>query len=192
MKRLLTAGLLLALTGCSSFAAAEYATSTTPTHCLASEKVLFSCSTGTRTVSLCGHVSAGAIDTLAYRYGEPGKVEMEYAATPENGRHFSAASMPVGPRAQVRQVWWDRGSIRYLVTQCVGGDCPHQAGLAVLEKDGIMMESRCTRSEPDLAWFSPDLIHFGNETSTSSSKTPRLRMDDVDNGVDRFYGSGRE
>ena len=50
---------------------------------------------------------------------------------------------PVSPRAQIREVWFDRGDIRYLLTACLGGDCPYEGGLAVLKKGKVLSKSRC-------------------------------------------------
>ena len=58
------------------------------THCHPDEKAFFSCVAGKKTVSLCGQSGADGVASLTYRYGLPGKVEYEYAATPANGNRF--------------------------------------------------------------------------------------------------------
>jgi len=94
------------------------------TQCTPQETVLFSCETGKKVVSLCATGKPGAIESVAYRYGLPGKVELEYKATPSNGLLFHGQVEPAAPNASVREVWFDKGSTRYLVTACEGGDCP--------------------------------------------------------------------
>jgi hypothetical protein len=160
------------------------------THCKADEKVFFSCVAGKKTVSLCGRPGAAALASLTYRFGLPGKVENEFSATPENGKHFVGTVEPDSPRAQIREVWFDRGDIRYLMTACLGGDCPYAGGLAVLKNGKVLSKSKCARGADAVASFSEDLVEFGDGTEHSKSNTSLLRIDDYSNPIDLLYPVG--
>lgn len=157
-------------------------------HCTVDERVQFSCRIGAKTVSLCAAGAAGAITSLVYRYGVPGKVENEFLARSDNHHRFYASVAPAAPGASVRQVWFDRGALRYLLTECVGGNCPGRAGLAVLRGGHAVMNARCMRvAENDLGWFSRDLISFGSDAASSRSATDLLQMEDADNLIETLY-----
>jgi hypothetical protein len=160
----------------------------TGTHCRTDERVQFSCQIGSKTVSLCAEGKTGAITSLAYRYGLRGKIENEFVARPDNSNRFFGSVSPVHPGASVSQIWFDRGHVRYLLTECVGGRCPHGAGLAVLRGDRVLMNGHCVNSaENDLAWFSRDLVTFGSDAAGSRSATELLRIEDADNELDKIY-----
>lgn len=158
------------------------------THCAADERVEFSCRIGVNTVSLCAAGKDRAIAWLAYRYGVPGKVENEFLARSDNTHRFYASVAPAAPSASVRQVWFDRGGLRYLLTECIGGNCPKRAGLAVLRGDHAVMNACCVPAgENDLGWFSRDLVSFGADPASSQSATDLLLMQDTDNMIDTLY-----
>ncbi len=157
------------------------------THCQSDEKVFFSCVAGKKTVSLCGQPAATGLTALTYRYGVPGKVENEFSATAANGKSFLATVEPDSPRAQIQEIWFDRGDIRYLLTTCLGGDCPYGAGLAVLKRGKVISKSRCAADSGAGMTFSTDLVDFGDGTEHSKSHTPLLRIDDYSNPIDELY-----
>lgn len=144
-------------------------------------------------VSLCARPEAGPKTTaLTYRYGKLGAVENEYTATPENGLRFSAMAGPAAPRASVKQVWFERGAVRYLLTECVGGACPYAGGLAVLNSEQVLMKRRCRElSDVDQPFFSRSLIDFGTGLEDSRSFTPLLRLEGSDNSLHEIYRTGR-
>jgi hypothetical protein len=156
------------------------------THCRADEKVFFSCVAGKKTVSLCGQQGADGLASLTYRFGLPGHVENEFSATAANGRTFLGTVEPDSPRAQVQEIWFDRGDIRYLLTTCLGGDCPYQGGLAVLKRGKVLTKSKCAGGDAH-ATFSTDLVEFGDGTEQSRSHTPLLKIDDYTNSIDQLY-----
>lgn len=166
------------------------ARSAVATHCRANEQPVFSCQIEKKVVSLCTSGTPEAVSTVTYRYGAPGKVENEFSARADNTRRFFATASPAKPGTSVNQVWFDRGDVRYLLTECVGGSCSHRAGLAVLRGDKILMNGRCAEGTPDMAVFSRKLVAFGSDAADSHSKTPLLQIEDADNEVVRIY-SGR-
>ena len=176
----------LLATACAAFVPA-LAAAASATHCQADERPYFSCVAGKKTVSLCGAVSAGGISKLTYRYGKPGKVELEFAATSASAPHFMATVEPDSPRAKVSEVWFDRGEFRYLLHTCEGGDCPYDAGLAVLRGQRLLSNARCQRDADAVDIFSTDLVEFGDSTDTSKSHTKLLEIGDYTNSIDRLY-----
>jgi len=158
-----------------------------PTQCAAQESVLFSCETGKKVVSLCATGKAGAFDAIAYRYGVPGQVELEYKAAPGNGLLFHGQVEPAAPNASVREVWFDKGSTRYLMTACEGGDCPYEAGLAVLSRGKLLSKQHCVRTTPDRGFFAPEFADFGSSLNDSKSRTPLLKLESDENLIEQLY-----
>lgn len=159
------------------------------THCRADERVQFSCGVGGKTASLCAAGPAGRIDALSYRYGLPGQVEHEFSARHENSLRFQGTVMPASPGASVRQVWFDRGGTRFLLTQCVGGQCVRPSGLAVLRGERVLMNERCAPpASPDLDSFDRELVQFGASVEASRSNTPLLALGEYDNQLEKLYG----
>ena len=159
------------------------------THCSADERVQFSCRVGAKTVSLCAAGPSGSIEALSYRYGAIGRVEKAFTARSGLAQRFQGTVMPLAPRAQVRQVWFDSGDVRYLVSQCVGGDCPYAAGLAVLQGDTLRMRRRCEPAAPrGQSQFSRELVRFGSDVAGSQAGTPLLELGEYDNRLDQVYG----
>ena len=157
------------------------------THCDADERPYFSCVVGKKTVSLCGSITSGGITRLTYRYGKPGDVELEFSATSASGLHFMATVEPDSPRAAIREVWFDRGDIRYLMHACQGGDCAYGGGLAVLRGDRVLSNAKCQRGPDSLDFFSHELIEFGDSVQHSKSHTPLLEIGDFANPIDKLY-----
>lgn len=160
--------------------------------CRADESVFFSCPAGAKTVSLCGAKASGAIETLIYRFGVAGRIEKEFRASHENRNRFTGFVAPANPGALVRQVWFDDGPFRYLLSQCVGGDCSQPAGIAVLRGGALVMNAACApKPGNDLAWFSDELVEFGSDIDVSRSKTDLLQLDAFDNPIEKIYRTRR-
>ncbi|MDR3435271.1 hypothetical protein [Telmatospirillum sp.] len=166
------------------------------TLCHPDESVFFSCPLGKKTVSLCSSGKSGNITALAYRYGTKDHVENEYLATPDNGNRFLGDREPAAPRADVTSVWFYRGNVQYLVTECIGGRCPHDAGLTVLRDDKIVMNRYCGRAKEqgeDLASFDPEILDYDYKLDEAKkndgmvSHTDLLRIEFGGNGVERIY-----
>ncbi|GJD52392.1 hypothetical protein OPKNFCMD_5157 [Methylobacterium crusticola] len=138
-------------------------------------------------MSLCATAKQEAIERITYRYGTAGRIETSYAAEIGNGHRFKGTVSPASPRALIRQVWFDQGRFRYLLTECVGGDCARPAGLAVLRGDTVVRNSSCARAGHDPAWFSEKLVEFKSSLETSTSKTGLLVFEDSDNMLDKIY-----
>jgi hypothetical protein len=155
------------------------------TQCRSGEQPLFSCSTGKKTVSLCGAPASGTPQTLTYRFGVPGKVENEFVATSANGNLFHTTLVSLAPRAAVGEVWFDRGDVRYVMSACLGGDCPNLAALSVLRHDKIIANMPCRNDDNLYGGFGTDLVQFGE---APKPKTPLLVVDDnYDNDADKIF-----
>ncbi len=157
------------------------------THCQPSEKIFFSCVVGKKTVSLCGQPDDKGLSSLTYRYGLPDKVENEYSATPVNGNGFVGTVEPDSPHAEIREIWFDRGEFRYLLTSCLGGDCPYPGGLAVLRHGKVLSAMRCAAGLDSLTAFSSDLVDFGDGADGGKSRTRLLSTGGYTNKVELLY-----
>ena len=165
---------------------------TTVTHCHPDEAIVFSCQVGKKTVSLCSGGEAGSITSLTYRYGLVGKVENEFTARPDNARRFHGVVAPANPNAEIRQVWFDRGGVRYLLAECSGGNCPQTGKLAVLRGSRILMNKDCAPATAErFDGFSRDLVTFGAADGQGRSATELLVIDLDDNHLQKLYPSPR-
>lgn len=168
-------------------------TQTATTHCQPNERIQFSCRIGAKVVSLCAGGEIGKTTSLTYRYGLIGKIENEFVARPDNKNRFYATVMPANPRAAIKQVWFNRGEIRYLLTECVGGNCPQDGGLAVLHGYKVLMNGHCEiEMERDLGGFSHELADFNLSSSpwNIQSATNLLVVVDADDHFEKIFPPG--
>jgi len=103
MKGLLIAAVLLVAVVAAHPGAASARPKSTGPLCRAPEPVLFTCEVGTKTVSVCGHKQGGAV----YRFGRPGRVELEAADLHFAERYFSGGGDT--------QIYADTPTHRYIV-----------------------------------------------------------------------------
>ena len=162
-----------------------------PTHCQVNERVVFSCRMKDKIVSICASPAAAPYESIEYRFGAKDKVEMTYAATHSNKNRFYAYTEPLAPGAMVREVWFDRGDIRYMVTHCEGGNCPRSAGLIVYRKTKPISTRVCEYDFSAKAAFDPKIIDFGSGFSDSSSKTDLLILENTAYEVESLYPRSR-
>ncbi len=184
---------LAVLSGVLLSAAGSFAQTAGASSCLADEGVFFSCRLkgNDRIVSLCTASKAAPFGTITYRYGSGTKVELTYAASAENHNRFLGTVSPVSPKAKVRQIWFEIKDIKYIVTACVGGDCPHRAGLIVFQGKHVLTSEPCANESGDHPWFSSNVVHFGSDLDSSHSNTNLILLQDFDNNVDVLYPSKR-
>ena len=161
-------------------------------HCNPDEKIQFSCRIGAKFVSLCSGGSQGKITLLTYRYGARGKVESEFISRPENKNRFYGTEMQASPRARVKQVWFNRGKLRYLLTECVGGSCEQGGGLAVLRGYRVVMNGRCdVATADDYGSFASELVSFESKLDYpfGRSKTDLLIIVNGDDHFEKLFPS---
>ena len=160
--------------------------------CQADESVAFSCATGSKLASLCASRKGDTLDALVYRFGAPGRIEKEFRASQDNQNRFSGFVSPANPRASVREIWFEQGPFTYLLTQCVGGDCAHPAGIAVLRDGKLKLNAYCAFDpKNDTAWFAPELVEFGSDLQDSKSKTNLLKLEEADHPIYKIYKPSR-
>jgi len=173
-------------------AAEEHVTSL----CKADERVFFSCPLRNtkKTVSICAAAPKdGPVQRLTYRYGA-GRAELQFEANSQNQNRFSATVGPASPNASVRQVWFERKGVRYIVSSCIGGDCPHRGGLIVRRGKRVLTSRACAMdsaqhvSQP---WFLSEVLKFGSDIDGSQSKTDLIKLEDVDNNIGVLYPTKR-
>jgi hypothetical protein len=190
VRILATSTLVLAVLLARSPASAGGALASHPTHCGPDEQVQFSCRVHEKVVSLCARAQDGQLASLTYRYGVPGHVENAFEASAANGHRFFSTAMPASPGALVRQVWFDRGDTRYLLTDCVGGECGQHDGLAVLRSGKLVMRAWCEADSKSPARFLPDLVRFGRGSRPAVSLTPLVILQETDNLLQEIYPPG--
>jgi hypothetical protein len=119
-------------------------------------------------------------------------VENEFTARTDNRLRFHGTVMPASRGASLRQVWFDRGDTRYLMTQCVGGNCVRPSGLAVLRGEEVLMNPRCAAlPRPDPDSFDRELVRFGSNVEASRLNTPLPELGEYDNPPEKIDSSGR-
>lgn len=161
---------------------------TAVTHCYAVETIQFSCQIGRKTVSLCSHNEKKTITSLTYRYGLIGEVENEFSARPTNKNRFYGTAAPANPDELIKQVWFNRGGLRYLLTECLGGGCAQSGRLAVLRGGRILMNEPCTATEAKrFDGFSRDLVSFNTSTGGGWSATELLIVGLDDNSLEKLF-----
>ena len=160
--------------------------------CSADEKSVMTCSLKTRQAALCASPASAPFTSLTYRYGRPGRVELEHRVRQGDASVFGATVSPANPRALVHQVWFNRGSTRYVLTECVGGDCAHRAGLLVLGPRAVISRRACDTAQGQQPAFARDVIEFGSDLGDSRAATELLRFEDTDNRIESLYTSKRE
>jgi hypothetical protein len=127
-----------------------------PSHCSATERVIFSCSTGAKLVSVCaaGELSAGA-GSLSYRFGPAGQPEMTY---PPPGSWHDATRSGTWAFSGGGGAWlaFHREAFRYIVYTAVGRGWGEKSGIAV-EQNGKLLTNLPCRGEP-VSELGPDFF----------------------------------
>lgn len=111
-----------------------------PTLCAANERVLFSCSTGVHTVSICASKVLSKNADVQYRFGKPGSLELVYpeaGVKPADAFVLGTLAFSGGGGAWLR---FNKGPFRYTVFTAMGkwgpGGAPADAAGVAVDKDG--------------------------------------------------------
>jgi hypothetical protein len=114
-----------------------------PTHCATNDRIVFSCATDHKVVSVC---SSGDLSryggSLSYRFGPLGRPEISY---PSSGEYRDVVKAGRWVFAGGGGAWlaFHRSPFRYIVYSAVGRGWHEKAGLAV-DKDGrLLINLRC-------------------------------------------------
>lgn len=148
--------------------AAGQAQAATPTQCTANERVIFSCATGNKIVSVCASSDLGPhTGSLTYRFGSPGRPEISYPP-PGGVRDAIKAGHWVFAGGGGAWLAFHRPPYRYIVYSAIGRGWNEKEGLAV-EKDGRVLTNLRCRGEPTANELGPD---FFNSAAIPNDPTP--------------------
>jgi hypothetical protein len=132
-----------------------------PTLCAANERVLFSCSTGAHTASICASKVLSKDAAMQYRFGKPGSLELVYpeaGVKPADAFVLGTLAFSGGGGAWLR---FNKGPFRYTVFTAIGkwgpGGAPADAGGVSVEKDGAEFGHFPCRGAAE-SEIGPDLI----------------------------------
>lgn len=167
MKHMVTGCLATLLCGVSVSAMAQ--------KCLPGEATLYEGNTGKKVVLVCASPAKPPFSKIEYRFGTADKNELTYSADMGNGKKFFATNEAYEPRASLSHLWFVNGDTSYIISECIGGMCPHSGGIVVAKGKKII-----ARIKVKEGGFSADeAVDF----STPKSKTPLIQIKYPD-GVD--------
>ena len=146
------------------------------TLCAATERVVFSCSTGAHTASICASRNLSADAAMQYRFGKAGSLELVHpdaGTKPADAFTYGMLAFSGGGGDWLRL---EKGTFRYTVFTATGKWGP---GGALADADGVSVE----KDGKELAHFpcrvradsemSPDLFEkFGLKASTDPFDIP--------------------
>ena len=139
----------------------------TSTHCTANERIVFSCATDIKVVSVCasGDLTQSG-GSLSYRFGPLGRPEISY---PSSGAPRDVVKAGRWVFAGGGGAWlaFHRSPYRYIVYSAIGRGWHERAGLAV-EKDGRLLTNLRCRGMP-ISELGPD---FFSSAGISDDEAP--------------------
>jgi hypothetical protein len=94
-------------------------------------------------------------------------------AAPRN--KFFATNEAYEPRAALSHLWFANGDTRYILSECIGGMCPHSGGIVVAKGNKIIARIKLS----DGSFTADDAVDF----ATPKSATPLIQIKYPD-GVD--------
>ena len=109
-----------------------------PTLCAANEQVIFSCSTGAHTASICASKNLSKDAAMQYRFGKPGSLELVYpegGVKPADAFVYSTMAFSGGGGVWLR---FRKGPIRYTIFTAIG---KWGQGGAVADASGVSVDN---------------------------------------------------
>jgi hypothetical protein len=161
------------------------------THCGTNEATVFSCKIEEKIVSICAFPKKPPFSSIEYRFGEKNSLEITYVASKKNKKNFFYYIEPAGPKALINEVWFNRDEYRYMVSQCIGGDCAHDAGLIVYKNLEPILVKSCGTTSRKYDFFNQKIIQFGSDFSDSRSFADLLKPHEEGNEFDTLYPYGK-
>jgi len=131
--------------------------------CDAHEATLYAGSVGRKSVRVCAVPHKPPHTRIEYRFGPPGTIELAYAADARNGQKFFASNEALMPRASLSHLWFVTGDTTYVITECIGGRCPHGGGIVVAKAGKIVARIKVK----DGAFSADEVVDFRGEKSAS-------------------------
>ncbi|WP_333676241.1 hypothetical protein [Dyella sp.] len=108
--------------------------------CRPPEKTYYSCNTTHhKIISLCGALP----NALQYRFGSPGKVELQYPARAKDGTKLMRYTYYFRFRTNYTEVVFDHDNYNYTVFDYDEGDGSRSAGVRVTGSDAVEHEIKC-------------------------------------------------
>lgn len=132
--------------------------------CLPGEATLYSGNTGKKTALVCASPAKPPFSKMEYRFGTADKTELTYTADTGNGKKFFAASEAYEPRAGLSHLWFVNGDTTYVLSECIGGMCPHSGGIVVAKGRKIMARIKVKEG----GFSADDVVDFDASKSKSS------------------------
>lgn len=109
--------------------------------CHADETVVFSCSVGSKLVSVCATADLADVGgSLQYRFGKAGAVELAYPENPKTWRTVATSGVMMLAGGGGAHLAFDRGDYRYVVYTAIGRGWGEKAGLLV-ERGGDQLKA---------------------------------------------------
>jgi len=125
--------------------------------CVPPQTTLFSCSTGTKTISVCGSQDLTANSgLLQYRFGRPAVVELSYPPADADWRKVTRGGTLMYSGGGGAFLAFTNAPYRYIVYSAVGQGWGSKAGV-VVEKDGKQIVSLTCQDQPT-SELGPDLF----------------------------------
>lgn len=132
--------------------------------CAANESTLYEGSTGKKGILVCATPTKPPYSKIEYRFGPAEKAEMTYTADAASGRKFFASNEALQPRASLSHLWFVNGDTTYVITECVGGNCPHSGGILVAKGKKIIARIKAKEG----AFSADDAVDFMADKSKTS------------------------
>lgn len=127
-------------------------------HCALDEMVIFSCSLGKRSVSVCASKDAGKDrGYVQYRFGQPGKLELVYPEHKEPANKFFSFRNAIVAGGYSNSVTFSKGSFNYTVTSLFSGG---ESGFVEVSKSGKAIATLSCKSAP-ISVDAEDLASLG-------------------------------
>lgn len=148
--------------------------------CAANEATVFEGAAGKKIILICAIPKKPPFTKIEYRFGTAGKLELNYVADASNNNKFYSTSETYSPRANLTSLWFKIGDTTYVVSQCMGGECPISGGILVVKGKKIIAKVRANE-----AMFSDVAVNFVK----NQSLTPLIQMKDAEGlDVTALYG----
>ena len=127
------------------------------THCSVQEQTLFSCSTGSKVVSVCASSDLSTTaGSLQYRFGRTGEPELLYPKSAADWRKLTSGAVLTFAGGGGAYLAFTNGPFRYVVYTAIGQGWGQKAGVAV-EKNGKRVASLPCKSK-ETSELGPDLF----------------------------------
>lgn len=131
--------------------------------CGPGEAAFYEGTTGKKGVFVCATPAKPPYSKIEYRFGTADKVEMTYTADATNGRKFFATNEALRPQASLSHLWFVNGDTTYVITECIGRNCPHRGGIVVAKGKRIIARIKVSEG----TFTADEAVDFRGEKSNT-------------------------